>query len=199
MRRINKIECMCVLRCSTPHTFTMTFDWHEQVRTTEVNRKYAPVVENILRDKENGWRYDYYRDTSTGYDIHVARAHAEVSKYKMAIKKHEGALEKITVTLEASKKDPNDPAFKKLTQKESDALEAEYIEVYKLKCEQLIFLDGAEKSLREWTWKQYMQRKRLTLLQSLRNEFMLNGDADYMARGVTWVEEYITSLREKMA
>jgi len=177
----------------------MTLDWHEQVRTTEVNHKHAHVVENILRDKEDGWRHDYYKDTSTGYDVHVARAHAEVGRYKMAIKKHEGALDKITATLEASKKDSKDPAFKRLTQKESDALEQEYIEVYKLKCEQLVFLDGAEKSLQEWGWRQYMQKKRLMLIQSLRNEFMLTGDADYMARGVTWVENYITSLRENMS
>ena len=189
---------MCVLPCSTPHTPTMTTDWDEQVRTTLVDRKHAHVVENILRDKEDGWRHDYYKDTSTGYDIHVGRAHAEIAKYKIAIKKHEGALDKITATLEASKRGPKDPMFKKLTQKEGETLEAEYIELYKLKCEQLVFLDGVEKNLQEFIWKQHVQRTRLTLLQWLRNNFMINGDTDYMARGVTWVEEYIADLREKV-
>jgi hypothetical protein len=176
----------------------MLIDWQEQVRSTEIMRKHEHVVENILRDKNDGWRHDYYKDTTTGYDLHVGRAQIEVSRYKAAIKKHEGALEKITARLDASTKEPREPGVKKLTPKETEALEAEYIDIYKLKCELLVFLDGAEKSLQELAWKQYLQKKRLMLLQALRNDFMLNGDADYMARGVTWVEEYIANLREKM-
>ena len=104
-------------------------------------------------------------------------------------------MDKTTARLEASKKEPKEPEVKKLTQKEVEALEAEYITLYKLKCEQLVLLDGSEKTLQEMEWKQYLQKKRLALLQILRNTFMLDGDADYMKRGVTWVEEYIVRQR----
>jgi hypothetical protein len=174
----------------------MSVVWQEQIRATEPLPKHEHVVENILRDKADGWRHDYYNDPSTGYDIHVARSQAEVDRYKVLIKKYDTALNKLAATLDASKKDPTDPGFKKLTQKEAESLETEYTDLYKLKCEQLVLLDGAGKSLQELEWKQYLQKKRLALLHMLRNTFMLNGDADYMTRGVTWVEEYIARQRQ---
>jgi hypothetical protein len=173
----------------------MSLIW-EKVLATEIMPKYQNIVKNILRDKESRWHHDYYRDTSTFYDPHVGRARMEVGKHKVNIKKYEASLEKITGALEASKKDPKDPGFKKLSAKDTEALEAEYIELYKLKCQQMVFLDGAESVLQEWIWKQYVQKKRLLLLQSIRNKFMGDGNADYMARAVTWVEEYVERLRK---
>jgi len=173
----------------------MSLVWREQIWGTEPQQKHDHVVENILRDKADGWRHDYYTDPSTGYDVHVARAAAEVQQHRIQIKKYEVALDKTTARLEASKKEPKEPEVKKLTQKEAEALEAEYITLYKLKCEQLVLLDGSQKTLQEMEWKQYLQKKRLALLQTLRNSFMLDGDADYMRRGVTWVEEYIARQR----
>ena len=173
----------------------MSIIW-EKVLTTEVLSKHQPIVMNILRDKESGWRCDYYRDTSTFYDPPVGRARMEVSKHKMSIKKYEASLEKITGALEASKKDPKEPGFKKLSAKDTEALEAEYIDLYKLKCQQMMFLDGAESILQEWVWKQYVEKKRLLLLQSIRNKYMIDGDADYMAQAVTWVEEYVERMRK---
>jgi hypothetical protein len=171
-----------------------TIPWREQVFTTEAMPKYGHIVENILRDKENGWKMDYYRDTSTGYDMHVGRAQGEAQNHKSQIKKYEGQLNKITQTLEASKTAV--PGVKKLSAKAAAALEEEYIEIYKMKCEQMICLDAAEKNRRGFEWQQFLQRKRLTLLQALRNDFVLKGDADYVRRGVTWIEEYIRKLRE---
>lgn len=167
----------------------------ETILKTEPLSKYENVVENILRDKEAHWSYDYYKDTSTSYDSQVAKAHAEVNREKFYIKKYESGLSKITEALEASKKQSNEPGFKKLTVKETEALEAEYSEIYKLKCEHMVKLDGATRIRQGYEWKQYLQRKRLGLLQSLRNTFMLDGDADYMTRAVTWVEEHIERMR----
>jgi len=189
---------MCVIHCITPQAFRMT-EWQEKVRTTEISSKYQDTVENILRDKANGWAHDYYRDQSTGYDVHVARAQESVRKYKGLIKGYETALIKITATIDVSKKDEKEPGFKKLSAKEVEELEAKYIELYKQKCEQMVLLDGAKASQQAYEWKQYLQRKRLILLQWLRNNFMFDGDKEYMARGVTWVEEYIGGLRETMS
>lgn len=183
----------------TPHAVRMLPAWQEQIRTTDIIGKHEHVVENILRDKADGWRHDYYRETSTGYDAHVGNAQAEVNKYKGAIKKYDLALDKITARLEASKKENKDPEFKKLTVKEAEALEGEYIELYKLKCEQLVLLDGAQNTLQGFVWKQYLQKKRLELLQWVRNNYLVDGDTDYMKRAVTYVEEYIERMRKTTA
>ena len=37
--------------------------------------EYNAVVENILRDKESGWAYDYYKnDGKTSMDVAIAKA-----------------------------------------------------------------------------------------------------------------------------
>ena len=180
----------------TPHTFGMSLTWKEKIRATEPLEKHEHVVENILRDKADGWRHDYYNDPSTAYDVHVGRIQTEIDRYRVVSKKYEAALNKITATLEASKKPASDPEFKKLPQKELDALEGGYSELYKLKCEQLMLLDGASKALQEMEWTQYLEKKRLSMIHMLRNTFMLDGDIDYMTRGVTWVEEYIGRQRK---
>ena len=39
---------------------------------------YNAVVENILRDKESGWAYDYYKDDGkTSMDVAIAKATRE--------------------------------------------------------------------------------------------------------------------------
>ena len=40
--------------------------------------EYNAVVENILRDKESGWAYDYYKnDGKTSMDVAIAKAKRE--------------------------------------------------------------------------------------------------------------------------
>jgi len=168
---------------------------------TEPNPKYEHVVENILRDRAAGWKHDYYRDTSTSVDAHVGRAQLEIQRHKQLIKKWEGLLDKIMSSIEKSKLEPSEPAdpaapkVKKLSPKEVEDLEKEYSEIYKVMCEQMVLLDGANTACDDLTWKQYAESKRLSLIQGLRNTFMLNADEDSLRRGVTWVEEYCKKLR----
>ena len=190
-----KIEWMYKLHCSLLHAFSLT-RWAESVRQTEPNPKYEHVIENILRDKADGWKHDYYRETSTSFDAHVGRAHAEVQRYKVVIKKWEIALEKIMSAIENSQLEASHPKFKKMSPKEVEELEKEYSEAYTIKCQQMVLLDGAEQVCQDLTWKQYTERKRLSLIQGLRNTFMMNADEDYLRRGVTWVENYCTKERK---
>lgn len=49
--------------------------------------EYNAVVENILRDKQSGWAYDYYKDDGkTSFDVAIAKAKggddAEPLQYK---------------------------------------------------------------------------------------------------------------------
>jgi len=164
------------------------------IRATEVNPKYNEAVENIMHDKASGWRHDYYKSNTTMFDVKVSRAQEEVRKYKTQIRKYTASLDKITADIEASNKPPQDPKYKKLTPKQVEALEAEYTDLYKLKCEQMVLLDGAQQVEQGLIWIQSTQRKRLEMLQNIRNGFMQDGDSEYMAKGVTWVEGYIENL-----
>ena len=167
------------------------FNREEQIPVTNADSKYEGTVEDILRDKASGWKNDYYGDTRTGYDVHCAIAANEVLALKKQIKRFEAELEKITASIEGTKAAPSN----KLTAKQIEELELQYIETYKQKCEQMVLLDAAEDSQRGFEWKKYMQAKRLTLLQWIRNRFMYDGDEEYMKKAVTCISRYIEELR----
>jgi hypothetical protein len=167
----------------------------DTVPTTAPQAKYQHVVENILRDKADMWRHDYYSSTSTIYDVPHTVALVGVRKVKAEIKRCEAALIDITARIETSKLDPKDKNYKKLTAKEVEQLEGEYIEIYKKKCEQMIALEGAEIVETKMGWKRYVEVTRYKLLNYLRNKFMIDGDEDFMTRGVTHVEQYIEKQR----
>ena len=223
MRPINKIECVAVLLSSTPHTVRMsTVDMRQQICEMVANfqeatrerredlsgwansRKeihYVPqsgdgAADNILRDKKSGWNFNYYESKQTIHDVNVANVQASVNGLKRQIKEYDASLDAITEEIENSKRKPEDPKFKKLTQKEVEALEAEYIDIYKRRCERMVLLDGEQETLAAHKYAQMIQRKRFELLHALRNNFMNDGDERYLRAGTTWVENYINELRK---
>lgn len=170
-------------------------DLLDVVPSTVPEEKYEHVVENILRDKDDKWCHDYYNSTSTMFDVPYATASLAVRKLKAAIKKCETALTDITRRIENSKLDPKHANYKTLTAKEIEELEAEYIEIYKKKCDHMIALEGDELQETKMGWKRYVEITRYKLLNYLRNKFMIDGDKDFMTRGVTYVEQYIEKQR----
>lgn len=154
------------------------------------------AADNILRDKKSGWRFNYYEGKQTIHDVNVANVQASVNGLKRQIKEYDAQLDKITEDIENSKKKSDDPKVKKLTPKEVEALEAEYIDIYKRKCERMVALDGEQDTLATHKYAQMIQRKRFELLHALRNNFMNDGDERYMRAGTTWVENYISDLRK---
>jgi hypothetical protein len=85
---------------------------------------------------------------------------------------------------------------KKLTLKEVEALEAEYIEIYKRKCERMVALDGENATLVTHKCAQMLQQKRFELLHAVRNKFMNDGNETYMRARTMWVENYISELQK---
>lgn len=154
------------------------------------------AAENILRDKKSGWKFNYYESTQTMHDVAVARVQASVNGLKRQIKDYDAQLDNITGEIENSKRKSDDPKFKKLTPKEVEVLEADYIELYKRKCERMVVLDGEQDALAGHKYAQMIQRKRFELLHALRNNFMNDGDERYLRAGTTWVENYISELRK---
>jgi len=165
------------------------------VPSTVPEEKYEHVVENILRDKADGWSHDYYTSTSTMFDVPYSVATLAVRKMKAAIKRCENTLTDITTRIENSKLDPKHKNYVKLTGKEVEELEAEYIETYKKKCDHMISLEADELEETKMGWKRYVEVIRYKLLNYLRNKFMIDGDNDFMTRGVTYVEQYIEKQR----
>lgn len=55
-------------------------------KPTTMAEKYAHIVSSICRDKESGWRLDYYKDAPTSFDAPLARAHAGL-EYERVVEK----------------------------------------------------------------------------------------------------------------
>jgi hypothetical protein len=170
-------------------------DLLDVVPSTVPEAKYEHSVENILRDKADRWRHDYYSSTSTIYDVDHTTLLLSIRKTKAEISRCEKSLTDITQKIENSKLDPKHQKYVKLTAKDVEELEAEYIEIYKKKCDQMIALDSAQLEETKIGWKRYVEVTRYKLLNYVRNKFMIDGDQDFMTRGVTYVEKYIERQR----
>ena len=54
----------------------------ELVNDTVADSKYNSVVENILRDKESGWKLNYYKpDGKSSCDPELAKMYSELKEY----------------------------------------------------------------------------------------------------------------------
>lgn len=218
-----KIECVVMLLSSIPHTVRMsTVDMRQQISEMVANfqgvvrqRRHQmtgwsnshkeleygqepgdEAAENILRDKRSGWKFNYYDGTQTIHDVHVANVQASINSLNRQIKEYDASLDGITENIENSKRKADDPKFKKLSPKEVEALEAEYIELYKRKCERMVVVGAEQDALAAHKYAQMIQKKRLELLQVIRNNFMNDGDENYMRAGTGWVENYVKGLRK---
>ena len=174
-------------------------DWEESARSYPYNPDHESTVNNILRDRDDGWRHNYYESTTTLWDLPCARIRQTIGNQHIQIRAFESTLQKITKKIENSKRNPKDPLYIKLSQKAVADLESDYIEIYKNKGEIMVQMSGAENRLQECKWKQYLEAKRYEMLHTVRNNFMNDINEERLRASVSWVEEYIKDLRLKMS
>jgi hypothetical protein len=156
---------------------------------------FLPTVANILRDKANGWSLDYYNDKKTIHDVPLLRAQA-----MLELMKKEGELEaaqKKHAAFLACSKRPD--------QRLKDDIKAVESVVSQLKSEasKLAFsshgaeraysFSNAEDIIHTLAYKQLLEQQRSSNLQSIRNNFMVNGDEEAMRQAVAAVESRFTT------
>ena len=151
---------------------------------------YEYSINNILRDKAQGWSLDYYLDKRTSYDVPLARAQAMLelmekeSELQVAQKKYASFL----------------AASKGAGQRIKDDIKAVESVISQLKGDisRLSFISNgayrppsflrAHEAIDTLLTKRMLEKQRLMLLHSARNIFMRNGNEQEMRQSVEAAE-----------
>ena len=155
------------------------------------------TVGNILRDKENGWSFNYYRETEkTAWDLEVMRTQMphekKIAALKVdvakAIKAEEVAKAEVDKTETTAKE-----KMKALQNYEDAGMACRAVQRSLAQATQAYEQDDTLHSLKIL---QYQDRFRARHVQNLRNTLMEDGNIESMIEGVAWVFDYTSSWQK---
>ena len=170
--------------------------FHKVVSTTEADERDEYIVKDILRDKDYGWKLNYYSpNDKPSWTISVIRSRKKIEHLKANIIKHQTILAKIDEDTDCSRLDPTDDKYKKLTRKEKEEMNRLYaiaidsINEDNNNLEELINIHRINEI------NECVEITRTQFLRKIRNEFRTNRELDYLKRAVTWAINYTEKLR----
>jgi hypothetical protein len=163
-----------------------TRSWNVLMKSVEFDNRYESTVQDIYRDMNSNWNLNYYADSSTSWDFEVAKTKIEIQNYMDSNKTNEALLQKCKEQLACSRLEQTDKNYIKLNNKQKEDINTKYataIDVINENNRQLELLKPLSK---EQIWKQHVERVINTNLKILRDKFRIDGDDDFLRRGVTF-------------
>jgi hypothetical protein len=165
--------------------------FEELVQGTAPMPQYEYVVKDILRDKAYDWRPNYYADyAKTSWDLAVCRAAIRIKELEAGLKANKELLASSQTKIQRSRLEPTDKNYLKISKKEHQAIDLAYATATDEIGEQTQELEELLPKQDEQLWKQSIERRTGMTLRQLRNKFQIDGDEDFMRRGVTWALSY---------
>lgn len=154
---------------------------------TEPDARWNYIVNDVLRDKKSGWMHNYFADYNrTSWDVGVALSRSGIAEATETIESNTKLVTTIEETIAKSRLLPTDANFKAISKKEKAELDRQYAAAMDLINENRRTLHMLIDRLDEQTWQQYVEMQSSRNLRILRNRFQLDGNIDYLKRGITW-------------
>ena len=170
--------------------------FHQVVYRTEPDERDEYIVADILRDRDYGWKLNYYSpNEKPAWTIPVIRSRTKIEQLKTNIVKHQTILAKIDEDTDCSRLEPTNEKYKKLTYKDKEEMNRLYALAIDTINEDNNSLEEMLNIHRKNEINEDVEIKRTELLRRIRNEFRSNNDLDYLKRAVTWTVEYTEKLR----
>jgi hypothetical protein len=167
----------------------------ELIAETEPLPIYEYIARDIQRDRDYGWKLNYYHDwNTTSYDMSVCRSEMAIRDATKTISQSNAQIDTLSAEIKRAKLDPKDADYKKMTLK---VMEAKQLGVAAAlddiaEAERTIAKHSAD--LEKYKWGQYVEQWRYRNLRGVRNMYQINCDYDYVRRGVTWACSYADKL-----
>lgn len=169
--------------------------FEELVTGTEALPQYENIVDDILRDKAYHWRLNYYADyAKTTWDLTVCKGALRIKELEASLKANKLLLESCETKIRRSRLDPTDTNYLKISKKELQAVDLAYATATDEIGEDSKELEELQPKQQENIWNQYVERRTDATLRNLRNRFQIDGNEDFMRRGVTWAMTYCYKL-----
>jgi len=168
---------------------------NELIAETEPLPHYEYIARDIQRDKDYGWRLQYYKDwESTSYDMAVCRSEMAIRDANKAIAVSNGLMDALSAEIKRAKLDPKHADYKKMTPKVMEAKQLAVASALDDIAEAERTIRSENVALEKYKWGQYVEQWRYRNLRGIRNMYQLNGDYMYVRRGVTWACSYADKL-----
>ena len=147
----------------------------------------SSIVANILRDKEQGWGLDYYKeDGKTCYDIIVAKLYSIIEIFSLS-EKIKALLDEFDDYKESPFRAAKDIAVKEKEMKTSiTVLERKIHTMTRAlgKIRMPTSLSSANDILENYRYLQHLEKQRISHLQQVRNRYRIDGNEEEMRRDV---------------
>ena len=166
----------------------------EVVKSTQPDKRFESVVQDIIRDRDYNWSLNYYSDNTTSWDVDLAKTVESINDIENAIKINKAILANSKEKLVRNRLEPDDKMYLKLSAKAKEDINQSYaqaIDDLNLSTKQLEELKPLKN---EQTWKQYVDKMGTCNLRTLRTKFRKDDDIEYLQRGVTVVMTNVYKL-----
>ena len=165
----------------------MTFE--EEISSVEPDVRYDYIIQDIIRDKNSSWSHDYYSNSSSTWTIKQAISQSEIDRLNSRINVLNGTMKKLDQQIANSKLNPNEKGFKSLSPADIERIDQGFKDaVYEIReCQG--DLDSEKPKCEQFRFNAMVDSRRIVGLRDLRNRFVMDGDLDFLSRGVTWVHQ----------
>jgi len=199
----------------------------ELVNDTIADSKYDSVVENILRDKESGWKLNYYKpDGKSSCDPELARMYSELKQYNINIDTNKKLISKLTSNIKLAilkNKQIAEDRILLSTMKEEKDVETKCIDIDEPVLTELEFKSDVlktwksqiaiaeeeikidisrtkelESKIPKWEWNRVLELSLDSNLQRVRNQFVIDNNEELLRKGVSWACNYAYKNRYEL-
>ena len=162
------------------------------------NKKYEFLVEEILEDKKARGAHDYYRDGTSSYDPVVGRLQRDIKFYTDGCQDNRDKMDTLISNISRALKDPKDPGYKKASKEDLNRWESDCSKLQMTFVTYKGNLEVLQTQLDDCLFNRYIDDSRRSTMKMLRDKFFMDGDQDYLAKGVTWAMEYAEKHKIKL-
>lgn len=160
------------------------------VQSQDPDPAYDFTVRDIIRDKLQEGKPNYYEDNRTTWDVIVAKTQLTLRRCRNDIDANTKMLEQIASDTANSRLPPTDKNYKKIVKVQQQIMDQNYAAAIDSINDDTATIKREQPLLQDYIWNQHLEASINRTMRYLRNKFMRDSDIDFLRRGVTWVRNH---------
>lgn len=168
----------------------------EIIEGTAIDEHCNFVVKDILRDMNNDWKLEYFKDDGkNSHDVIITKMKNECNRLEAEIKINEQLIKKLDIDIIQARLPKNDRNHK-ITKKGDTVLwDKKYVQAQEDIYNNTKLITEIKELLETYVWNRYLEERMRQTLRWLRGRFMKDRDEIFLAKGVSWALNYNKKLR----
>jgi len=162
----------------------------EIVQSQVTDAAYDFTVRDIIRDKLQEGKLNYYDDNRTTWDVIVAKTQLKLRQYRNDIDTNTKMLQQIATDTANSRLPTTDKNYKKIVKAQQQIMDQNYATAIDSINDDTSTIKREQLLLQDYLWNQHLEASINRMMRYLRNKFIKDGDIDFLRRGVTWTRNH---------